>query len=382
MLSKGIAITSLLALPHVNAFFSSAPKVLDFTLKEHPDGSVHMFELPEHRQRRLFRLKNAGDNIEHNTATNVFKVHGGMYVEDSLELDAYAASNVGDFNFMKVASDGDVSKAGFVDKGDGIYECSICNRNLVDAALTQKYFATEHQLRQELDARTAADSTLTTNLAAEETRATTAEGVNAKAIADEKTRVNLATGLAEDANNLGFSNQPVIRDSATVKQALLDIETELHTVLHGAENELNTLLEIAEEFRELDGNLTASITALGQSHTSALSTETNARIQGDDDLETRLDALVLASGNNATVALDAEVAARKEDVNLVESELEGMLQIIANTLGISWLQLKAAGEAAAGDTAPNPLNQVGFDQVAIAQQATTSTSPQAYIDSL
>ena len=163
---------------------------------------------------------------------------------------------------------------------------------------------------------------------------------------------------------------------------MLDIETELHTVLHGAENELNTLLEIAEEFRELDGNLTASITALGQSHTSALSTETNARIQGDDDLETRLDALVLASGNNATVALDAEVAARKEDVNLVESELEGMLQIIANTLGISWLQLKAAGEAAAGDTAPNPLNQVGFDQVAIAQQATTSTSPQAYIDSL
>ncbi len=61
MIGKSIGIAAVLSLPQANAFFSlmsapEEPKIFDYQLKEHADGSVHLFAPKTHGGRNLMRL--------------------------------------------------------------------------------------------------------------------------------------------------------------------------------------------------------------------------------------------------------------------------------------------------------------------------------------
>ena len=131
-------------------------------------------------------------------------------------------------------------------------------------------------------AASTARSTITTNLNAEITRATAAEGVNAAAIASETGRAEDAEGVLQSnidaeaaARALAVSNEATTRASEDAAEATArlagdaDLESKINTekaridaILNLSSADLDTFREIADAYQNADSNLQTLITNL------------------------------------------------------------------------------------------------------------------------
>jgi len=131
-------------------------------------------------------------------------------------------------------------------------------------------------------AASTARSTITTNLNAEITRATAAEGVNAAAIASETGRAEDAEGVLQsnidseaDARALADSTEATARAAAdtaeataraaadTTLQSNIDVEkARIDAILNLSSSDLDTFKEIADAYQNADSSLQTLITNL------------------------------------------------------------------------------------------------------------------------
>lgn len=131
-------------------------------------------------------------------------------------------------------------------------------------------------------AASTARSTITTNLNAEITRATAAEGVNAAAIATEQGRAEDAEGVLQsnitaeaDARALADSTEATARAAAdtaeataraaadTTLQSNIDVEkARIDAILNLSSSDLDTFKEIADAYQNADSSLQTLITNL------------------------------------------------------------------------------------------------------------------------
>ena len=402
MLSKGIAITSLLALPHVNAFFNSDPKILDYTLKEHRDGSVHVFE--PNQGRKLFRL-----GAEKQPNDNVFKVHGNMYVAGTLELDSIKGEQ--DKNVLAMFDQHGIAHVAPLKsvKDEGVVECSICSRSLNDAlGGTEKYFATESQLR-ELSNGTMA-----------------AQNVNIEALADSVKEINgevssLDTGLKENDGEVSSLDTGLKENDGEVSSLDTGLKandgevSSLDTGLKANDGEVSSLdtgLKANDDevssldtgLKANDGEVSSLDTGLKENDGEVSSLDTGLKkveLEIDDaikvaqfaldevdhqlpgllehnsitELSGILSHMVSADFHYSTGIFaihDAHVKELAEGSNHARTETLAMIKILCNTLGVSFnnLYLQAVGisQPATAEyiNVMNRAHNVGFATVQIA----------------
>jgi len=143
------------------------------------------------------------------------------------------------------------------------------------------HFATNAQLSTETTAREAADSTLTTNLASEVTRATAAEAA-----------------LGTRIDNVLSNVDPETVDSFT---------------------------EVVAAFEAADDNLNGAITSLAESASSNLAAETTAREAADATLQSNIDAEASARASADTTLqsnIDTEASTRSSADATLQSNIE------------------------------------------------------------
>ena len=143
---------------------------IEYSLKQHRDGSVHVFE--EQPQKALV----LGKSWEANTDNRVFKVHGNQEVTGTLQIDGGLKISQDRFNIFGKDSKGDESavfdldvtentdvvevymgfsgdkrlkvKQGTDSSNTGFYSCSICTDTVPAAAGdNQERAATERMVR-------------------------------------------------------------------------------------------------------------------------------------------------------------------------------------------------------------------------------------------
>lgn len=175
---------------------------------------------------------------------------------------------------------------------DDILGYSLTLRSDVDSAnanVASEISRVEGLIGDEETARIAGDaaastarSTITTNLNAEITRATAAEGVNATAIATEQGRAEDAEAVLQsnitaeaDARALADSTEATARaaadsaeataraDADAVLQSNIDTEkARIDAILNLSSSDLDTFKEIADAYQNADSNLQTLITNL------------------------------------------------------------------------------------------------------------------------
>ena len=178
MIGKSIGIAAVLSLPQANAFFSlmsapEEPKIFDYQLKEHADGSVHLFAPKTHGGRNLMRLgahrvrplQAASSGFFNQDNAKVFHVHGGEFVDGKMEVanDFQIQSGQltvkamteqgGELSMVGIDANGKVHKgAGYqmtIGTDGGLKTCSACSRDLAKAISSDgKLVATEKQIKE------------------------------------------------------------------------------------------------------------------------------------------------------------------------------------------------------------------------------------------
>jgi len=152
----------------------------------------------------------------------------------------------------------------------------------------------------EASLRSSADSTLTSNLNSEISRATAAEGVIA---------ANLATEISDRA--AAVSAEASARSSA---DSVLDgkITTEknrVDAILSASQADKDSFAEIVTLINSVDTTNDSAFAGYVTSNNAALATETQNRIDGDDALDLRVDGVVTAA-----TALTSRVSASEQDI--------------------------------------------------------------------
>jgi hypothetical protein len=152
----------------------------------------------------------------------------------------------------------------------------------------------------EASLRSSADSTLTSNLNSEISRATAAEGVIAG---------NLATEISDRA--AAVSAEASARSAAdTTLQSNINTEKgRIDAILSAAGADSDSFAEIVTLINSVDTTNDSAFAGYVTSNNAALAAETQNRIDGDDALDLRVDGVVTAA-----TALTSRVSASEQDI--------------------------------------------------------------------
>ena len=148
--------------------------------------------------------------------------------------------------------------------------------------------------------RSGADSTLTTSLNSEISRATAAEGVIAAGLAQEL--------LDRAAAVSGEASARVSGDNALDSK----IETEkgrIDAILNLSTSDKDSLKELVDLITSIDTENDSTLAGYVSSNNAALASEVTNRIAGDDALDLRVDGVV-----SAATALTTRVSAAEQDI--------------------------------------------------------------------
>ena len=152
----------------------------------------------------------------------------------------------------------------------------------------------------EASIRSSADSTLTSNLNAEISRATAAEGVNAAAISAEETARIAAVSAEQSAREAADS---VLDGKITTEKGRID------AILSAADADKDSFAEIVSLINSVDTTNDTAFAGYVSSNDAALASETSARTAADSALGVRID-----SAEAVSSALDTRVTAAEADI--------------------------------------------------------------------
>ena len=148
--------------------------------------------------------------------------------------------------------------------------------------------------------RSSADSTLTSNLNSEISRATAAEGVNAAAISAEETARIAAVSAEQSAREAADS---VLDGKITTEKGRID------AILDASSADRDSFAEIVTLINSVDTTNDTAFAGYVSSNDAALASETSARTAADSALGVRID-----SAEAVSSALDTRVTAAEADI--------------------------------------------------------------------
>ena len=185
-----------------------------------------------------------------------------------------------------------LNKKLFIGTEEGVFDLS-------GESYAKKTFVND-AVAAEASLRSSADSTLTSNLNAEISRAQGAEGVNAAAITAEET-----------ARIAAVSAEASARSAAdTTLQSNIDAEkTRIDAILSAADADKDSFAEIVSLINSVDTTNDTVFAGYVSSNDAALASETSARISGDTAL-----GLLIDSAEAVSSALDTRVTAAEADI--------------------------------------------------------------------
>ena len=185
------------------------------------------------------------------------------------------------------------NKSFFIGTAEGVLpiagEHVFAKKTFVDSAV-----AAEAALRE------SGDSTLTSNLNSEISRATAAEGVNAAAISAEETARIAAVSAEQSAREAADS---VLDGKITTEKGRID------AILSAADADKDSFAEIVTLINSVDTTNDTAFAGYVSSNDAALASETSARTAADSALGVRID-----SAEAVSSALDTRVTAAEADI--------------------------------------------------------------------
>ena len=219
--------------------------------------------------------------------------------------------------------------------------------------------------------REAADTTLTTNLNNEISRAQAAEGVLTTDLAAEVTRATAA--------------EASIRTDFTAADAAL--QTQINNILNNVDGEaLNSLAEIVTAFQNADDTLTAGISA----NATSIANETTARVAADNVLQGNIDdvnaelaivesAVGLAADGTFVAHSGTNYIDAATTVKGVDALLDAQIKVVADALAaeISATDSEVAALQAADTTLQTNIDTVASNLAAEVTRATTAEQANA-----
>ena len=235
------------------------------------------------------------------------------------DLQSQVNTEKGRIDAILLASDAD--KNSFAEIVNLINSVDTTNDN----AFASYVLSNNAALAQEVSDRTAGDSTLQSNLDAEQARAEAAEGVlqgniNAEQAAREAADADLQSQIdnLEIAASGDVSLEQAARIAADAAEAAArqaadaDLQSQINNILSNADPAaLDSLSEVVAAFQSADGDLNSAISALGSSASSALAQETAARQAADSAETSARQAADAQEVADRQAAVSAEASARE-----------------------------------------------------------------------
>jgi len=203
----------------------------------------------------------------------------------------------------------------------------------------------------EANLRSAADSTLTTNLASEVTRATAAEGVLTTNLANEVTaRTNAVSGEATARANADTA----LDGKITTEKGRID------AILSAADADKDSFAEIVSLINSVDTTNDQAFAGYVTSNNAALASEISTRGTADTNLGIRIDGVV-----SAATALTTRVSAAEQDI---------LDEVADRAAAITSVQNSVSAESSARATAITTLTTRVADEESARATADTSLS--------
>jgi hypothetical protein len=210
-------------------------------------------------------------------------------------------------------------------------------------------------VQAEADLRSAADSTLTTNLNNEISRATAAEGVIAAGLAQEI--LDRAAAVSAEAG-LRVSGDNALDAKITTEKNRVD------AILSAAGANSDSFAEIVSLINSVDATNDTAFAGYVTSNNAALASEISSRETGDTNLGIRIDGVVTAATALTTRVSAAEqdildeVADRQSAITGVQSSIAS--EATSRAAAITTLTTRVADEESARATADTSLsNRIG-----------------------
>jgi hypothetical protein len=203
----------------------------------------------------------------------------------------------------------------------------------------------------EANLRSAADSTLTTNLASEVTRATAAEGVLTTNLANEVTaRTNAVSGEATARANADTA----LDGKISTEKGRID------AILSAADADKDSFAEIVSLINSVDTTNDQAFAGYVTSNNAALASEISTRGTADTNLGIRIDGVV-----SAATALTTRVSAAEQDI---------LDEVADRAAAITSVQNSVSAESSARATAITTLTTRVADEESARATADTSLS--------
>ena len=206
-------------------------------------------------------------------------------------------------------------------------------------------------VQAEADLRSAADSTLTTNLNNEISRATAAEGVIAAGLAQEL--LDRAAAVSAEAG-LRVSGDNALDAKITTEKNRVD------AILSAADADKDSFAEIVSLINSVDTTNDQAFAGYVTSNNAALASEISTRGTADTNLGIRIDGVV-----SAATALTTRVSAAEQDI---------LDEVADRAAAITSVQNSVSAESSARATAITTLTNRVADEESARATADTSLS--------